>query len=46
VVAREIGRQRVSAARWIFVLNPPRERPNASRVGSGGSVPPGSAGFL
>ena|SRR5215208_166407 len=33
VVTREIGRHRVSAARWIFDVNPPRERPNDSRAG-------------
>lgn len=31
VVTREIGRHRPSAARWILVENPPRERPRASR---------------
>jgi hypothetical protein len=35
---RLTGRQRRSAARWILVLSPPRERPSASR--------PGPAGFL
>jgi hypothetical protein len=33
------GRQRRSAARWILVLSPPRERPSASRPGR-------AAGFL
>jgi hypothetical protein len=30
LVSRAIGRQRRSAARWIFVDSPPRERPSAS----------------
>ena len=30
-MTREIGRVRSSAVRWILVLKPPRERPNASR---------------
>jgi len=30
---REIGRQRASAARWILLVSPPRERPSASRPG-------------
>jgi hypothetical protein len=29
VVTGEIGRQRLSAARWILVVTPPRERPRA-----------------
>jgi hypothetical protein len=33
------GRQRRSAARWILVVRPPRDRPSASRP------PPGLAGF-
>jgi len=33
VVTREIGRQRVSAARWILLVSPPRERPSDSRLG-------------
>jgi hypothetical protein len=36
---RATGRQRRSAARWILVLSPPRERPSASRPGP-------AAGFL
>ena len=38
-MTREIGRQRVSAARWIFEVNPPRDRPSDSRLGL-------AAGFL
>ncbi len=30
-VSRAMGRQRRSAARWIFVVSPPRDRPIASR---------------
>src|SRR5271169_7208126 len=33
LVSRAIGRQRRSAARWILVVRPPRERPIASRPG-------------
>ena len=32
-MTREIGRHRVSAARWILLVNPPRERPSASLLG-------------
>src|ERR1035438_2491476 len=31
LVSRAMGRQRRSAARWIFVVSPPRDRPIASR---------------
>src|ERR1035441_5009106 len=31
LVSRATGRHRRSAARWIFVVSPPRERPIASR---------------
>ena len=31
VVSRATGRQRWSAARWILVVSPPRDRPIASR---------------
>jgi hypothetical protein len=33
VVTREIGRHRVSAARWILLVSPPRDRPRDSRLG-------------
>ena len=43
VVTRATGRQRRSAARWILVVRPPRERPSASRAAgfvSFGPAPP------
>lgn len=33
MVTRLIGRHRLSAARWILLVSPPRERPIASRDG-------------
>lgn len=33
VVTRLIGRHRLSAARWILLVSPPRDRPIASREG-------------
>jgi len=48
VVSRATGRQRRSAARWILVLSPPRDRPIASRPDflSFAAAPHGSTSFV
>ena len=38
VKIRVTGRHRRSAARWILVLSPPRDRPSAFRPGHGGGL--------